>query len=137
MEDDSTKGNVIKGPWKNLKRSGRKINVPTDIEKATEDLYFVDELTEALLVQLIHTSSENGFNIKSEKFIKDIGFISECVKAALLRQMKYKHPVAFLMDKIMSMTRRQHQNIDKNYTQFDFKELSRLLKEKDNETKKE
>ena len=137
MEDDSTKGNVIKGPWKNLKRSGRKINVPTDIEKATEDLYFVDELTEALLVQLIHTSSENGFNIKNEKFIKDIGFISECVKAALLRQMKYKHPVAFLMDKIMSMTRRQHQNIDKNYTQFDFKELSRLLKEKDNETKKE
>ena len=137
MEDDSTKGNVIKGPWKNLKRSGRKINVPTDIEKATEDLYFVDELTEALLVQLIHTSSENGFNIKSEKFIKDIGFISECVKATLLRQMKYKHPVAFLMDKIMSMTRRQHQNIDKNYTQFDFKELSRLLKEKDNETKKE
>ena len=137
MEDDSTKGNVIKGPWKNLKRSGRKINVPTDIEKATEDLYFVDELTEALLVQLIHTSSENGFNIKSEKFIKDIGFISECVKAALLRQMKYKHPVAFLMDKIMSMTRRQHQNIDKNYTQFDFKELSRVLKEKDNETKKE
>ena len=137
MEDDSTKGNVIKGPWKNLKRSGRKINVPTDIEKATEDLYFVDELTETLLVQLIHTSSENGFNIKNEKFIKDIGFISECVKAALLRQMKYKHPVAFLMDKIMSMTRRQHQNIDKNYTQFDFKELSRLLKEKDNETKKE
>ena len=68
---------------------------------------------------------------------KDIGFISECVKAALLRQMKYKHPVAFLMDKVMSMTRRQHQNIDKNYTQFDFKELSRLLKEKDNETKKE
>ena len=137
MEDDSTKGNVIKGPWKNLKKSGRKINIPTDIEKATEDLYFVDELTEALLVQLIHTSSENGFNIKSEKFIKDIGFISECVKATLLRQMKYKHPVAFLMDKVMSMTRRQHQNIDKNYTQFDFKELSRLLKEKDNETKKE
>ena len=137
MEDDSTKGNVIKGPWKNLKRSGRKINVPTDIEKATEDLYFVDELTETLLVQLIHTSSENGFNIKSEKFIKDIGFISECVKATLLRQMKYKHPVAFLMDKVMSMTRRQHQNIDKNYTQFDFKELSRLLKEKDNEPKKE
>ena len=137
MEDDSTKGNVIKGPWKNLKRSGRKINVPTDIEKATEDLYFVDELTEALLVQLIHTSSENGFNIKSEKFIKDIGFISECVKATLLRQMKYKHPVSFLMDKIMSMTTRQEDSLDKNYTQFDFKELSRLLGEKDNETKEE
>ena len=89
------------------------------------------------MVQLIHTSSENGFNIKSEKFIKDIGFISECVKATLLRQMKYKHPVSFLMDKIMSMTRRQHDSLDKNYTQFDFKELSKLLGEKDNETKKE
>ena len=66
MEDNNTKGNVIKGPWKNLKKSGRKINISTDIEKATEDLYFVDELTEALLVQLIHTSSENGFNIKNE-----------------------------------------------------------------------
>ena len=137
MEDNNTKGNVIKGPWKNLKKSGRKINIPTDIEKATEDLYFVDELTEALLVQLIHTSSENGFNIKNEKFIKDIGFISECVKAALLRQLKYKHPVAFLMDKIMSMARRQHQSTQKNYSQFNFRELNKLLKENDNEPKKE
>ncbi len=38
MEDDSTKGNVIKGPWKNLKKSGRKIHVPTNTEKVTEDL---------------------------------------------------------------------------------------------------
>ena len=51
--------------------------------------------------------------------------------------MKYKHPVSFLMDKIMSMTTRQEDSLDKNYTQFDFKELSRLLGEKDNETKEE
>ena len=37
----------------------------------------------------------------------------------------------------MSMTTRLEDSLDKNYTQFDFKELSRLLGEKDNETKEE
>ena len=98
MEDDSTKGNVIKGPWKNLKKSGRKIHVPTNTEKVTEDLYFVDELTEALLVQLIHTSSENGFNIKSEKFIKDIGFIIEVTKGVIYRSMGIPYPTQKLLE---------------------------------------
>ena len=138
MEDDSTKSaTIIKGPWK--KQSKKKVKIPQNSmqTKLQEDLIFADDLTEHLMVQLIHTMGENGFVLKDPKFIRDIGFISECVKATLLRQMKYKHPVSFLMDKIMSMTRRQHDSLDKNYTQFDFKELSKLLGEKDNEKKKE
>ena len=74
---------------------------------------------------------ENGFNIKSEKFIKDIGFISECVKATLLRQMKYQHPVAILMDKVMSIQKQQNKENSQALSHFNFEELQKLLGKKD------
>ena len=130
MEDDSIKGTVIKGPWKDIKKSNRKVIIPANSEKIQEDLYFCDELTEGLLVQLIHTMNENGFDIKNEKFLQDIGFISECVKATLLRQMKYQHPVAILMDKVMSLQRQQNKENSQALSHFNFEELNKLLGKK-------
>ena len=131
MEDDNIKGKVIKGPWKDIKKSNRKVVIPKNAEKLQEDLYFCDELTEGLLVQLIHTMNENGFDIKNEKFLQDIGFISECVKATLLRQMKYQHPVAILMDKVMSLQKQQNKENSQALSHFNFEELQKLLGKKD------
>ena len=77
MEDDSTKATIIKGPWK--KKSRKKVKVPKNPthDQLQEDLLFAEDLTEHLMVQLIHTMGENGFELKDPKFIRDIGFISE------------------------------------------------------------
>ena len=40
------------------------------------------------MVQLIHTLSENGYDIGEDSFILDIGFLSETVKSTLYRQEK-------------------------------------------------
>ena len=87
MEDDSTKGTVIKGPWK--KQSTKKVKTPKDPlqNQLQEDLLFADDLTEHLMVQLIHTMGENGFDLKDHKFIRDIGFISECCKSIIFRDI--------------------------------------------------
>ena len=63
--------NVIKGPWK--KKSKREIIVPdVDVIALQENLMFADDLTESLLVQMIHTMGENGVDVSTKSFIKDI-----------------------------------------------------------------
>ena len=105
MENDSTKGTVIKGPWK--QQSKKKVKVPKDPMQTQlqEDLIFAEELTEHLMVQLIHTMGENGFSLKDHKFIRDIGFISECCKSIIFRDIGLKHPIQSVIDKIMVGTK--------------------------------
>jgi len=107
MEDDSTKVTVIKGPWK--KQSKKKVKTPKDPlqNQLQEDLLFADDLTEHLMVQLIHTMGENGFDLKDHKFIRDIGFISECCKSIIFRDIGLKHPIQSVIDKIMVGTKGQ------------------------------
>ena len=74
MEKDSTKGTIIKGPWK--QQSKKKVKVPKDPMQTQlqEDLIFAEELTEHLMVQLIHTMGENGFNYVNNHFnMKTLG----------------------------------------------------------------
>lgn len=109
MEDDSTKSaTIIKGPWK--KQSKKKVKVPKEDSLQTqlqEDLIFADDLTEHLMVQLIHTMGENGFELKDPKFIRDIGFISECCKSIIFREIGLTHPIQPIIEKIMNKTKGQ------------------------------
>ena len=124
MENDSTKGTVIKGPWK--QQSKKKVKVPKDPMQTQlqEDLIFADDLTEHLMVQLIHTMGENGFELKDPKFIRDIGFISECCKSIIFREIGLTHPIQPIIEKIMNKTKGQLHH-------FTEKELFEMLGEDD------
>ena len=129
MEDDSTKtATVIKGPWK--KQSAKKVKTPKDPlqNQLQEDLLFADDLTEHLMVQLIHTMGENGFDLKDHRFIRDIGFISECCKSIIFRDIGLKHPVQSIIDKLMNGTKGQLYH-------FTEKELFELLRKDDGKKK--
>ena len=128
MEDDSTKGTVIKGPWK--KQSTKKVKTPKDPlqNQLQEDLLFADDLTEHLMVQLIHTMGENGFDLKDHRFIRDIGFISECCKSIIFRDIGLKHPIQSVIDKIMVGTKGQLYH-------FTEKELFEMLRKDDGKKK--
>jgi hypothetical protein len=124
MENDSTKGTVIKGPWK--QQSKKKVKVPKDPMQTQlqEDLIFADDLTEHLMVQLIHTMGENGFELKDPEFIRDIGFISECCKSIIFREIGLTHPIQPIIEKIMNKTKGQLHH-------FTQKELFEMLGEDD------
>lgn len=105
MDDDNIKqSKVIKGPWK--QQSKKKVKIPEDPMQTQmqEDLLFADDLTEHLVVQLIHTMGENGFDLKDKKFLRDIGFISECCKSIIFRDIGLKHPIEFIMERLMNET---------------------------------
>jgi len=58
---------------------------------------FCDNLTEAVMVQMIHSIGENGFDVQGEDFLRDMGFIIESVRASLYRDFDYVHPMAKIM----------------------------------------
>ena len=91
-----SEGNVIKGPWK--AKSKKEVKIPDeDIIELQENIMFCDNLTEAVMVQMIHSIGENGFDVQGENFLRDMGFIIESVRAALYRDFDYIHPMAKVM----------------------------------------
>ena len=73
-------GNVVKGPWPDKVKSS-----DVDGLQVVEDLKFADDLTEAILVQMLTTFKDNGFDTSGEKFNGDIGFMIEVVKSVIYR----------------------------------------------------
>ena len=95
-ENDKPSTEIIQGPWG---KSKRKVKLPDkDIVEMQENVAFADHLTETLMVQMIHTISENGYNVTEKSFIGSMGFIIETVKASLYKEMGLKHPMTRMMD---------------------------------------
>ena len=70
MEDDSTKGIVVKGPWKRVKTVKK-----SQTEKISNDMAFAEDVAESVMIPMIHGLSENGVDIKNDTFVAEIGFI--------------------------------------------------------------
>ena len=72
MDDEKPikSSNVIRGPWKRA-----KIISKTETDRVTEDMVFIDEIAEAIMIPTIHNLAENGVDIKDEEFLSEIGFL--------------------------------------------------------------
>ena len=92
MEDDSsTRGVVIKGPWKKIVDKNPPPKTPEPDVK--DDLKFISEMHKLVLHQMIFTLNESGFDIESDGFIKESGFMGEVIRATLMRSMGYSNPI--------------------------------------------
>ena len=95
--------NVLTGPWK--VKPKREVVVPDiDVIALQENIMFADDLTESLLVQMIHTMGENGVDVSSTDFIKDISFVIEAVKGVIYRDMGLSHPMSDMMSQFTDVT---------------------------------
>ena len=135
-KDDET--NILIGPWgdKPVENNGEwikeKYNKALDknntSNKVQEKLDRIEIITEKMMVQLIHTMSEYGYNISDERFILDIGFLSETIKGIISRQEKVPHIVQGLLDNIMSPEPTKNEDgIDVYYSRFDAPLLEELV----------
>ena len=97
QKENPSAENVIKGPWK--ARGRKEVVVPdVDVIAIQENIMFADDLTETLLVQMIHTMGENGIDIGGKEFVRDIGFVIEAVKGTIYRDMQLAHPMNRIME---------------------------------------
>jgi hypothetical protein len=119
MEDDNSKGVVVKGPWKRAK-SVKK----SQTEKISNDMAFAEDVAESVMIPMIHGLGENGVDIKSDKFVAEIGFINEVVKAIVYRTMNYPHPMTELIDVTMSTKK---ESVEDVYSKFDYEKIEEML----------
>ena len=135
-KDDET--NVVVGPWGDtpIENNGEwikeKYNKALDknntSKRVQEKFDRIEILTEKLMVQLIHTLSENNYNISDERFILDIGFLSEVIKGVISRQEKVPHIIQGLLDNIMSPEPTKNEDgMDVYYSRFDANLLNELV----------
>ena len=65
----------------------------------------IDNLSESIMVNLIHSMAEKEIDIADKEFIRSIGFLDECVKSILYRDMGYDHPLSGLIKHIVEATK--------------------------------
>ena len=126
MEDDSSKrGVVIKGPWKKIVDKNPPTKKPEPDVK--DDLKYIGEMHKLVLHQMIYTLNESGFDIESDGFIKESGFIGECIRGMMMRDLGYANPMSSFINKVVDLDIK-----DKvKYANFDSNNLMKLLGEKD------
>ena len=88
-----------------------------DAMRLNKELQFSDELTDGIMVSMIHNMDENDIEITEPGFIQDIAFLSEAIKATIYRDRWFTHPFQNLIELIANVTydeeeKRHHVDMD-------------------------
>ena len=95
-ENEKQSAEIIQGPWKELKR---KVKLPDkSVIELQKTIKFVDDLTESLIIQMIHTIKENKIDVEKESFVQNMSLIIEMVRATLLKEMSLNTNMIKIMD---------------------------------------
>lgn len=115
--------NIIKGPWK------RAVNVtPDQNEKLREQIEFIEEVAEQIVVNAITIFTENGFDVDSTHMRKYIPFINECVRAVSYKEFGHDHILNDLIDMLME-EKRVDNSVDDVYYSVDMKNIKDLTED--------
>jgi hypothetical protein len=113
---------VIKGPW--LVKSGRKVKLPDkDVVALRQKLQFAEELSESLIVQMIHTMSENGIDISENSFVRDMSMVIEMVQGSIYRDLELEHPTHKFMEEFVDIIILPDNTVE---TEVDFDTINKL-----------
>ena len=125
---------IIQGPWP----KGKKVKLPDqDAIKQQEDLDFANELSETLMIQMIHSMGENGINIQDKFFVRDMGYLLEVVKASIYRNGDFSHPMQQMIESCTELTVEDddsiHTEVDVKKIIFVLDEIINIIEDKDND----
>jgi hypothetical protein len=109
-ENEKQSAKIIQGPWKESKR---KVKLPDrDAIELQETVDFINDLTQTLIVQMIHTIKENEINVDGDSFVNNMSFIIEMLRATLLKEMSLNTNMTKMMDILFEMIFNSGSNID-------------------------
>ena len=115
--------NIIKGPWK------RAVNVtPDQNEKLREQIEFIEEVAEQIVVNAITLFTEHGFDVDSTHMRKYMPFINECVRAVSYKEFGHDHILNDLIDMLME-EKRVDNSVDDVYYSVDMKNIKDLTED--------
>ena len=124
--------NVVKGPWP--VKNGREVKLPDeDVIAMQQDMQFAEELTRSLMVQMIHTMSENGIDVGAKSFIRDMAMVISMVNGSIYRDMEMEHITQKFMEEYVDININEDNIFE---TEVDFEtitELANLVEEDDDD----
>ena len=132
MNDQETPSpeNVIKGPW--LAKGERQVKLPDkDIIAVQQKLQFAGELSESLIVQMIHTMGENGIDISENSFIRDMAMVIELVQGSIYRDLELKHPAHKFMEEFVDIVVHPDNTVETDVDFTIITELTDMLENND------
>ena len=102
QENENVAENVIQGPWSKTKR---KVKFPDESAiELQERLAFAEDLTQTVVVQMMHTLGENGIDISEKAFIRDMALLIEMTKGSIYRDMGLAHPIQKLFEGLVELS---------------------------------
>ena len=123
---------MVKGPWP--VKNGREVKLPDeDVIAMQQDMQFAEELTRSLMVQMIHTMSENGIDVGAKEFIRDMAMVISMVNGSIYRDMGMEHITQKFMEEYVDININEDNVFE---TEVDFEtitELANLVEEDDDD----
>ena len=102
QENGNVEQNVIQGPWP---KTRRKVKLPDeDAIELQEKLAWAEDLTQTVIVQMMHTLGENGIDISEKAFVRDAALLIEMTKGSIYRSLDLKHPTQGLFENLVELT---------------------------------
>jgi len=93
-------------------------------------MQFAEELTRSLMVQMIHTMSENSIDVGAKEFIRDMAMVISMVNGSIYRDMGMEHITQKFMEEYVNI----HDDDGSYETEVDFEtiaELANLIEDDD------
>ena len=102
QENGNVEENVIQGPWP---KTRRKVKIPDETAiELQEKVAWAEDLTQTVVVQLMHTLGENGVDISENAFVRDVALIIEMTKGSIYRSLGLKHPTQGLFEGLVELS---------------------------------
>ena len=102
QENGNVEQNVIQGPWP---KTRRKVKLPDeDAIELQEKLAWAEDLTQTVIVQMMHTMGENGIDISEKAVVRDAALLIEMTKGSIYRSLDLKHPTQGLFESLVELT---------------------------------
>ena len=127
---ESPPNNVVKGPWP--VKSGREVKLPNeDIIAMQQNIQFAEELTQSLMVQMIHTMSENGIDVSAKTFIRDMAMVISLVNGSIYRDMGMAHITQKFMEEYVNIDEDDDGSFETEVNFETIVELANLIEDDD------
>ena len=120
LEEDNGLCKVIKGPWKETPVK-QLDEVKSELEMKKE---FAENLTQELIVHMIHMCHNSEIRVDDERFIQDIGIIIEFTRGLVYRAVKMEYPTQDIVDTFVRVI---HDDDGRKHTEVDMEQLRKTI----------
>ena len=98
-------GDLIQFPAKRIiRRNPTSQQVESDAKrKKAKELYFIEQLTEEIVLHAIHVLQDNAIKMKDDKFLRDLAVIIEAIKSLIHRDFGRRHKMQAIADTLATI----------------------------------